>query len=125
MADSIPMASRIAVRDRELRRCARCGGPTAAGQWHHRRSRSVKDNWTHDPVNGLWLSARCHQWVHANPLEARRFGWIVSRYVTYPGDQPVRMYFGWVFLLPDGSYEPSVDPEAEREEDAEVRQFRP
>lgn len=98
-ASRIPTAARHAVRQRDLVRCARCGSNATVGQWHHRRSRWVRDEHTHHPCNGLWLCADCHSWCHHNPTEAKASGWIVSRYVAEPGSVPVHHgVWGWVLL---------------------------
>lgn len=73
-----------------------------SGEWHHRRSRSIRDEHQHCPCNGIWLCLTCHNWVHANPFEARAHGWIVSRH-KMPNVEPVRnMRFGWLMLTCSG-----------------------
>lgn len=73
--------------------------PTMLGQWHHRRSRSVRGDHRHCSCNGIWLCAACHSWVHAHPFEARAKGWIVTRTVDVPGVEPVfNQRFGWLML---------------------------
>jgi hypothetical protein len=81
----IPEAARTIVRHRAHGRCERCGSPAPNGEWHHRRSRSVRDEHRHCPCNGLWLCQADHQWVHAHPFEARQTGFIVSRFTPEPG----------------------------------------
>jgi hypothetical protein len=71
-------------------------------EWHHRRSRSVVDECQHAVCNGMWLCRTCHAWVHRHPFEARRTGFIVSRYAL-PHDEPVKtVQHGWVTLDHDG-----------------------
>lgn len=94
-ATPIPQSARIAVRVRERLHCARCNIPLYSGHWHHRRSRSVRDQHTHHPCNGLWLCSTCHDWVHAHPFLARPNGWIVLRSVAEPGAVPFRTPNGW------------------------------
>lgn len=77
--------------------------PTARGEWHHRRSRSVVDPHQHCPCNGVFLCGHCHRWVHANPFEARGLGLIVSRYVESPGEVPVDSHYGAVMLRCNGT----------------------
>lgn len=102
MATSIPANSRRLVETRDAYHCVRCGIPTMAGQWHHRRSRSVRDEHQHCPCNGIWLCATCHKWVHEHPFEARGHGWIVSRH-KLPNAEPLQnMRFGWVMLTCSG-----------------------
>jgi 5-methylcytosine-specific restriction protein A len=102
-ATPIPASSRHKVRIRDQGRCARCGAP-CDGQWHHRRSRSVRDLLTHSPANGLHLCATCHGWVHAHPFEARASGWIVSRYAD-PANEPVQhALYGEVYLTKEGGF---------------------
>lgn len=81
----IPSNARAAVKVRARGRCERCGIPITAGEWHHRRSRSVTDVHQHCPCNGVWLCTTCHTWAHAHPVEARRSGFIVSRHIDFPG----------------------------------------
>lgn len=80
----IPTSSRLAVKERSLGRCERCGGPGA--QWHHRRSRSVVEQHRHCPCNGIWMCPTCHAWAHRHPTLAQDEGLIVPRYVTSPRD---------------------------------------
>ena len=114
MATSIPASSRTLVRGRDYNRCVRCNSPTPEGHWHHRRSRSVVDLHQHRPCNGVWLCGTCHRWVHAHPFEARRKGWIVSRYTAAPCEVPVwATQHGWVLLGHDGGTSPASDPDEE------------
>jgi hypothetical protein len=88
---------------RDQSRCVRCGMMTP-GHWHHRRSRSIRDDITHSPCNGINLCGTCHDWVHAHPFEARAQGWIVSRYKD-PRQEPINHFlFGWVLLTEDGGW---------------------
>lgn len=108
-ATPIPALSRVRVRARDFFRCVRCGSPTPAmaGHWHHRRSRSIRDDHTHMPCNGVWLCGTCHEWVHKNPFEARATGLIVSRYAI-PCETPLyAQQHGWVLLGEDGSTSPA------------------
>lgn len=102
MTASIPQRSRNLVKGRDFGRCIRCAGRGTA--WHHRRSRSVVDEHTHCPCNGVWLCKTCHDWVHAHPFEARTAGWIVSRHVEQPSDEPVDSHFGTLLLMCDGLF---------------------
>lgn len=109
---TIPTKSRKIVAAREQERCLRCGTPTQAPQWHHRRSRSVRDPHTHCPCNGVHLCLTCHTWVHANPFEARKSGFIVTRAVAEPASVPVQAWFATLFLLCDGDFDFKVEREA-------------
>lgn len=102
MGNDIPEARREQVKNRDLSRCFRCGGPGA--EWHHRRSRSVRDEHRHCACNGVWLCRTCHRWAHANPFEARAVGLIVSRYQPQPGAEPAVARFGTLFLLCNGKF---------------------
>lgn len=105
MTKEIPVQARITVKTRAHFRCERCGVPAPTGQWHHRRSRSRRDEHTHCPCNGVWLCATCHGWVHAHPLEARaEGGFIVSRHVDQPGAVPVVTPWGVRVHGCDGTY---------------------
>lgn len=101
MGTQIPTLSRALVRNREMGLCARCGGRGA--EWHHRRSRSVRDEHQHCACNGVWLCKTCHSWAHANPFDARSVGMIVSRYKS-PTESPIwTADYGWVMFDCHGS----------------------
>ena len=100
----IPNVSRALVRIRERHRCARCAMPAPHGEWHHRRSRSVRDVHEHCACNGIWLCSTCHRWVHAHPFEARGKGFIVSRFTNEPGTVPVDTPWGLRRHTCDGAY---------------------
>jgi 5-methylcytosine-specific restriction enzyme A len=100
---AIPTESRRVVNDRDKGLCVRCRG--RGSEWHHRRSRSVKDEHRHCPCNGILLCHTCHAWVHANPFEARGKGWIVSRYGDPTASQLHTARLGWIRLHCDGNYE--------------------
>lgn len=85
--NAIPSMQRIKVKARDGHRCVRCGGRGA--EWHHRRSKSVRDEHRHCTCNGVWLCTGCHQWVHSHPFEARSSGFIVSRHNPLPASEPV------------------------------------
>lgn len=100
-ATPIPTLSRKRVIARAQGRCERCGGKGA--HWHHRRSRSVRDELTHSPANGVLLCTFDHAYVHANPTEARETGFIVSRYQD-PRLVPITRWDGAVvYLNEDGT----------------------
>lgn len=105
MADKIPEKSRLLVKTRDQHRCVRCSSPQAS-EWHHRRSRSVRDDATHQPQNGVWLCLVCHAWAHAHPFEAKASGLIVSRH-SDPAVEPVEhALYGRVLLTENGGYQP-------------------
>lgn len=94
-ATPIPTASREALDRRDHRQCVRCGSPRH--HWHHRRTRSVRDEHTHHPGNGVSLCTTCHDWCHHNPGEAMALGLIVSRHEDNPCTLGFQMYYGgWV-----------------------------
>lgn len=103
-ATAIPTASRETVKARDHGRCARCRG--YGWQWHHRRSKSVRDWLTHSPANGVLLCSACHVWVHANPGQAQASGFIVSRWKD-PRRVPIQhVVFGPVYLTEQGKTQP-------------------
>lgn len=108
-ATPIPPAARAEVKGREMGRCLRCGAPAPNGHWHHRRSRSRRDQHTHCPCNGVWLCGTCHEWVHQHPFEAKALGFIVSKYVDDPGVVPVRTWFGNILNTCEGERLDAVD----------------
>lgn len=100
----IPTLSRVRVKERDKERCFRCGSPTKAGQWHHRRSRGVIAPHRHCPCNGVWLCPTCHRQVHANPEQAKQEGLIVGRHVEDPGSVPALAWYGVLTLQCDGNF---------------------
>lgn len=102
MSNPIPAASRRLVEDREQGLCLRCGGKGT--DWHHRRSRSVRDGHTHCGCNGVLLCRVDHAWAHGNPALAQAQGWIVSRYVDEPSSVAVVTRHGMLRLNCDGSF---------------------
>lgn len=100
----IPTLSRNLVVARDKSRCVRCGAPAATGHWHHRRSRSIRDDLTHSPANGVWTCGVCHAWLHAHPFEARATGLIVSRYADPSTEILIHALYGPVLLDTDGGY---------------------
>lgn len=94
-ATAIPERSRFLVRSRDRSRCARCAVPAPNGEWHHRRSRSVRDSHTHCACNGVWLCSTCHRWAHANPTEAKATGFILPRSVTEMWTMPFKHPLDW------------------------------
>jgi len=103
-ATPIPERSRNLVIARDKSKCVRCAGPCIPGEWHHRRSRSIRDAETHLPSNGILLCPECHRWVHAHPFEARSTGYIVSRYASPASEGVVHALYGPVFLDNEGGY---------------------
>lgn len=79
----IPKRVREAVMDRDGG-CLRCGSDrwqVAGLNAHHRKGRLGAG--ANDPANLVILcgsgTTGCHGWVHANPAEAYRTGWLVRR----------------------------------------------
>lgn len=104
MPNLIPTASRLLVAERDQRRCVRCGSANRP-HWHHRRTRRVRDEHTHCPCNGISLCTTCHAWVHANPRQAEKFGWLLSRYVQQPWKHPVlHVHWAWIDLSHDETF---------------------
>lgn len=114
MATQIPALARLRVENRDLKRCVRCRAPAEHGHWHHRRTRSVVDEHQHATCNGIWLCGPCHEWVHKHPLEARRWGWIVSRHSLHgPCQVPLwHQQMTWVLLDHAGGYRTCPPPES-------------
>ena len=82
-------------------------------EWHHRRSRSVRDDHTHCPCNGITLCGRGntsgdHGWAHTNAFEARAKGLIISKHdQRLPFEVPVLTHNGWVLLGCTGEVTPT------------------
>jgi len=103
MPNLIPPQSRDLVRTRDMDQCVRCAG--RGYEWHHRRSRRVRDDHTHCPCVGVLLCRTCHLWVHAHVFEARRQGLIVSQYQTAPSTVPVFTHLGLLLMDCEGRME--------------------
>lgn len=104
MGNPIPTASRLLVAERDQYRCVRCGAGRGL-HWHHRRSRRVLDEHTHCPCNGISLCGVCHSWVHANPRQAIRFGYLLSSHIQHPWKHPVlHVRWQWVLLGHDETF---------------------
>lgn len=99
---AIPERARLLVATRDRYLCVRCG--MRGTEWHHRRTRSVRDSHTHCPCNGVLLCGICHRWVHANPFLARPTGLMVSRYCADPTDVPLRTHLGLISTDHDGGF---------------------
>lgn len=84
-------------------RCERCGHVTGNFfEAHHRqfRSRGGRD----EIVNLVALCKRCHDWVHANDIKARREGFSLSAY-RFPAFAPINQPLGLpVYLTHEGTY---------------------
>lgn len=101
MGNPIPISSRKLVHSRDGGRCMRCGGGQV--ELHHRRGRAVRDEHTHCGCNLVSLCSVDHAWVHANPAEAMRQGWLVTREASRPGIALLHTTsYGWALLTCDG-----------------------
>lgn len=105
----IPGQSRKLVEQRDMRLCVRCGGRGA--EWHHRRSRRVRDAHRHCACNGLYMCHTCHAWAHAHPRAAMARGLILPQWTTRPWLMPVRIRGGWWVLRCTGVGVPLHDHE--------------
>jgi hypothetical protein len=92
----IPREQRELVQRRDQRRCTRCG--MRGSDWHHRRSRRVRDVHQHCACNGVMLCRTCHSWAHGHPEEALTVGLIVSQWEGRPWSVPLRRVDGWWLL---------------------------
>lgn len=109
MANEIPTRSRLIVKERDGEQCYRCG--SSGAEWSHRRPRAVKGgHFQHCPCNGLWMCRTCHAFCHANPAEARTFGWFVSSSEDAPYTVPAKAYYGWHLLDCDGNATYTTQP---------------
>jgi len=92
MANPIPRSQRELVWERDRGQCGRCG--MKATDWHHRRSRRVRDEHTHCACVGVALCRTCHDRVHAGPTVATETGFIVSMHEQRPWTVPFRKFDG-------------------------------
>lgn len=111
---TIPAKSRVLVRARDEHRCVVCG--MRGLEWHHRRTRRVRDDHTHCPCNGITVCGRGndsgdHGWIHTNPFEAQVHGLIISRYSPrLPFEVPMLTHQGWVLLGCEGQVTLIAEP---------------
>lgn len=92
--NALPPECRAVVEKRDRGLCVRCTG--RATDFHHRRSRRVRDGHTHCSCNGVMLCRTCHNWAHANPVEAEAQGFIVTQWQDFPGFVRVKAWAGWM-----------------------------
>lgn len=100
------------IGDRDYRRCVRCG-VIGAHNRHHRLLRSQGGRDLGSNLISLCGSGTtgCHGWVHANPEQAQRGGWVVRSDMD-PHHVPLLCFMrGWVLLRDDLSYEVVAIPE--------------
>ena len=103
MGNRIPDGNRTLVKMRARFRCERCGVPNPNGEVHHRRSRLVRDGHQHCPCTLIYLCGVCHRWAHANPFEARKYGFILSKFIAEPSTVPtLREQWGETYYSCDG-----------------------
>lgn len=103
------------VLKRDGYRCVACGrevdGVWSGFSLHHRHLRSHPYAGLHGPANLIVLcgsgTTGCHGEAHANPLLARRMGWIVPMWDEHPELVPVNCHRrGWILLDDKGGYQP-------------------
>lgn len=96
--------ARAVVRARAAGLCEGCQRAPAT-DYAHRVGRAQGGPWC--PANALHLCRPCHGWCHANPAEARTFGWLL-RSTDNPLTSPALLYGrGWTYLTVDGLYVPA------------------
>ena len=96
----VPKKSAEAVKNRD-EFCVRCG--RGGSNVHHRRMRSQSPKAVvHNLENMIVLcgsgSSGCHGWVHGNPEESYKQGWLVESWQS-PEDVPVRYASGDFYYL--------------------------
>lgn len=85
----IPTQAREDIYVRDNRQCRRCG--MRGSEIHHRQRR--RDG-GHGLGNMILLCSSCHKWAHANPVDARVAGFIVSAWVQDPATVTVSTFSG-------------------------------
>lgn len=109
MSDVEEAEGRAMVMHRAAGRCEVGMSPgcaTSLPEWHHRQSRRMGD---HRPSNGLAACRACHSWIHANPGESIRLGWIVPTWEDPAGVLALVLLRGqyppeWARLTVGGTY---------------------
>lgn len=94
---AIPTKAREMVRERQRGQCARCG--SLYSEVHHRQRRREGG---HGIENLVGLCTTDHRWVHANPEQAREYGYIVGVHVDDVESAPIKTFVGWVRFTKDG-----------------------
>lgn len=99
--------------ERDKGRCVRCGTNATT----HRDHRQNRNAYNTTPANLQLLCATfCHPWKNANPADAMRDGFAVSRFEPDPASTPAYRYgVGWVIYLDDADDDnnwwlPAADP---------------
>lgn len=116
-------ATRQLVLQRASHRCESCGEHLTGRLWslHHRRLSAMggtRAEVAHSPTNlvalcGVDNSGGCHGLVHRNVQAAREAGLLVRRSAD-PARVPVQLHDGRrVLLRPDGTYQESVEEDAD------------
>lgn len=86
--------------------CEKCGKECGPVERHHRKRRREGGD---SLQNILWLGKPCHLATHSHPVEARKFGWIVSSYAD-PLTVPVLWRSKeWMLLTEDGGMVPAFN----------------
>lgn len=96
---------RAMVAERALGRCERCGAPDPV-HMHHRLPAGRGGAWT--PGNILHICLFCHDWVHGNPIEAYKGGWLIRSERASPEDVPVLVRGTWQGHRDDGTVQLSI-----------------
>jgi hypothetical protein len=73
----------------------------AGAQCHHRQRRREGG---HAVSNLVWLCRTCHEWAHADPVEATAKGFIISVYVEDTTQIRIKTFAGWVKFDNEGGY---------------------
>lgn len=74
-----------AVKKHDDDTCQRCGAQGKGLDAHHVGMRSRRPDLRHVVSNGKTLCRGCHNWVHANPLQAVKAGLLLTE--TYEAAQ--------------------------------------
>lgn len=103
------LETKYLVIERAGAMCEKCG--RIAVDVHHRKPRRMggsRDPEINSPANLVLLCRDCHNWVESNRAQAMVEGWLLYASAP-PGDTPVFMGAGWIYLKHDGSYETRED----------------
>jgi hypothetical protein len=71
-------------------------------QMHHRQRRREGG---HAVSILVWLCRTCHEWAHANPVEATAKGFIISVFVSDTTKVPIKTFAGWALFDDEGGIE--------------------
>ena len=85
---------------------------TEKPEGYHEHHRQLRRGGAEGAVNKLYIGAKLHDWIHNNPVEAAKLGWIVSQY-----EDPAEV----IVVIPDELPKKARKPKATTPEERKAR----